>query len=377
MHHLVTFSLRRPGATLGLIVLVTLGLGAGALRLETEAGYRAFLGADHPAVRALDATAQRFGGGLPFAAVWSCGESRACDSVFDPRSLAMAHAVARGLEATAGVRRVDGPATSPLLAPVFLELPEVRRLAPDGVPVDELDELAERARRDPTWVGQIVSADGRAGALLVHLESSDPRLGADALAELRRRLEPWENEGFVFHLVGGPVEFVVAGAELASDVARIVPLMVALVAIVLVLLFRSWLDAAVALVSVGAAVAWTLGLMGWLGWPQNSLTQALPPLVLVIGVCDAMHVLAGYVSRSAARVGASREERERALHEVAREVGLPCLVTTLTTAAGFISFAASGLPSFARFGWIAAFGVGAALVLCFSLLPILTASTLR
>ena len=76
-----------------------------------------------------------------------------------------------------------------------------------------------------------------------------------------------------------------------------------LVAAVLVLLFRSWLDAAVALVSVGAAVAWTLGLMGWLGWPQNSLTQALPPLVLVIGVCDAMHVLAGYVSRTAARAG--------------------------------------------------------------------------
>ncbi len=53
------------------------------------------------------------------------------------------------------------------------------------------------------------------------------------------------------------------------------------------------------------------------------------------------------------------------------QVGAPCLLTTLTTAAGFASFAVSGLESFSRFGWIAAFGVVAALLLSFTLLPIL------
>ncbi|MDJ0849449.1 MAG: efflux RND transporter permease subunit [Myxococcota bacterium] len=372
MHAIARTSLRRPAATLALLALVTLGLGSGALRLESEAGYRAFLGAEHPALRELDAFVERFGGGLPFAAVWSCRESSACASVFDRASLAMAHDVARSLEATPGVRRVDGPATSGLLAPVLFELPEARTLFGDGEPHPELDALAGHALRAPSWVGQIVSGDGQSGALLVHLESSDARVGARVLHRLRALLAPHEARGFVFHLVGGPVEFVVAGDELARNTARIVPLMVVLVALVLALLFRSWLEAGVALLCVGAAVAWTLGLMGWLGWPQNSLTQALAPLVLVIGVCDAMHVLAGYATALGDGRAASRREREDAMQAVARQVGGPCLLTTLTTAAGFASFAVSGLASFVRFGWVAAFGVCAALLLTFTLLPILT-----
>jgi hypothetical protein len=46
-------------------------------------------------------------------------------------------------------------------------------------------------------------------------------------------------------------------------------------------------------------------------------------------------------------------------------------MTSLTTAAGFASFATSDLESFVRFGLIAAFGVMAALLLTFTLLPLL------
>jgi len=364
---LATLSLKHPGATLAFALLATLVLGSGLLRLESQAGYRAFLGDDHPALRALDATAERFGGGLPFAAVWSCAESPACESVFDASSLEMAHAVTRTLEATPGVRRVDGPATSPLLFSGFLELPKARRLAADGKPAADIAALAERARQDPLWAGQIVSPDGVSGALLIYLAGSDTSEGAAALDALRRALAPYEETGFRFHLVGGPVEFVVAGAELADNTAKIVPLMLAVVAAVIVLLFRTWSHAAVSLVSVGAAVAWTLGLMGWLGWPQNSFSQALPPLILVIGVCDAMHLLAAAAGRGAQ----DRETRELAMIAAARDVGTPCLLTTLTTAAAFASFAVTGLESFVRFGWIAAFGVCAALLLCFTLLPVL------
>jgi predicted RND superfamily exporter protein len=370
MWRLTGLSLRHPAATLALLGVATLTLGAGAARLDTDAGYRAFLGSGHPAVRELDAFVARFGGGLPFAAVWSCAESPACESVFDADSLAMAHAVARRLEATPGVRRVDGPATSPLLAPVLFELPQARRLAPEGVPVEGLEALAARAVEDPTWVGQLVSADGAAGALLVHLESSDGAAGVAALRVLRELLMPWEARGFRFHLVGGPVEFVVAGGELARHTARLVPVMVALVAAVLVVLLRSWAVAALTLASVGTAVIWTLGLQGWLGWPQNSLSQVLAPLVLVIGVCDAMHVAASYASQLVRRPDAGPAERGEVLLGVVGRVGGPCLMTTLTTAAGFASFAVSGLESFVRFGWIAAAGVVAALVVSFTLLPI-------
>jgi hypothetical protein len=360
---LTALTLRRRGLACAVLAVVTLLAVLGIRRLESAVGYRSLLGERHPVVRELDAFVERFGGGLPLVAVWSCPESP-CDGALDARSLRMAHAVARALEGVAGVRRVDSPATSPLVAPELFDLPRARRLAPDGTPVSDLAELAPVALADPLWVRQLVSEDGQAGAVLVHLAGSDSATSTRVHAALVAALAPWEREGFRFHLVGGPVEFVVAGGELERSTARIVPVMVALVALTLVVLFRSVTAAVLSLVTVGLAVLWTLGLAGWLGWPQTTLSQALAPLLLVVGVCHGIHFLA--------RLAAEPPERERrdALRHVSAELASPCLMTSVTTAAGFGSLAVRGLESIARFGALAAIGVFAALVLTFTVLPL-------
>ncbi len=364
MTALARFSIGNPRWVLFLLGGITLLLGAGLPRLETEVGYRAFLGKRHPAVVELDAFVSRFGAGLPMAAVWSCGESSPCESVFDEASLRMAHRVASALVAVPGVQRVDSPATTRLLAPARFGLPRARRLAPEGRPAEDIDVLAVRALLDATWVHQIVSADGRSGAVLVTLESSDGRTSRRVFDALSRALDEERVAGFEFALVGGPVEFVVAGDELQHHTARLIPLLLALVAAVLLLLFRTWLPAAISLAAVGLAVLWTFGLLGWLRWPLNSLTSALAPLILVIGVCDAIHVLARF---AAEEVTGRVDERILA---ACSEVGPTCALTTLTTAAGFASFAGTGLESVARFGLSAAFGVLVTLFPSFKLLPI-------
>lgn len=366
---LTTACLRAPRVSAALLLLATGILLAGIPRVQTEAGYRAFLGADHPVIQRLDRLTARFGGGLPFAAVYSCTGSAPCETALDPTALAMAHRVTRALEAVPGVARVDGPATSPLMVRPVLGLPEARQLAPDGRPAADLAALSQSALRDSTWVGQIVSEDGLAGAVVISLASSDPALGVRALDALRRALLPEEAAGFEFDLVGGPVEFVVAGGELERATAQMIPVMVLLTGIVLALLFRRPAPALVALVGVGVAVVWTQGMLGWIGFAQNSLTQVLPPLVLVIGVCDTIHLLAAYAAALGAGA-ATIADRKAAMHEAVAAVGRPCLFTTLTTVAGFVSFLASDLASFGRFGLIAAWGVSAALILSFTLVPL-------
>ncbi len=364
MTALARFSLAHPRWVLFLLGGVTLLLGAGLPRLNTEVGYRAFLGERHPAIVELDAFVARFGAGLPMAAVWTCGESSACESVFDEASLRMAHGVTSALVSVPGVRRVDSPATTGLLASSRFGLPRARQLAPEGTPAEDIDALAARALTDATWVHQIVSADGRSGAVLVTLESSDGKTSRRVFDALSRVLDEARVAGFEFALVGAPVEFVVAGDELQRHTVRIIPLMLALVAAMLLMLFRSWHPAAISLAVVGIAVLWTFGLLGWLRWPLNSFTSALAPLILVIGVCDAIHVLARL---SAEQVTDRGDERILA---ACREVGPTCALTTLTTAAGFASFAGTELESLARFGLSAAFGVLVALLLSFTLLPI-------
>lgn len=369
MRRLTHLSLQHRALTLVLVLASVAAAGAGLLRLTSDVGYRAFLGADHPSVRTFDAFLERYGAGLPMLAVWSCDESP-CRSVFDPAALEMASSVVDSIEGAPFVRGVTSPATAPLLLATSLGL-VVRHLVEDGAPSTDREGLAARAIRDPAWRGRLVSPDGRTGAIVVDVRSSRGEAATAVYRTLDRALAPFEARGWKFHRAGGPVEFVVAGAELADATARMVPVMVALVGGTLLVCFRSLPAAAAALATAGVAVLWMMGLHGATDWPQNSFSQTLPPLLLVIGVSDAIHLVARYANAVDGSRATSRAERCGLLEGIAGDVGPACAMTSLTTAAGFASFHASHLESFQRFGMIAAFGVIAALLLTFSLLPVL------
>jgi hypothetical protein len=260
---------------------------------------------------------------------------------------------------------VDGPATSPLLVAELFDLPRARQLAPEGAPAPDLGELIPRALADPLWVGQIVAPDGRAGALLVTLADSSSETAERAVDAALAAIARFEGRGLGFALAGGPVEFVVAGRDLDRQAQRLVPAIVLLVGALVWLAFRSLPLALLALAGVGVALLAAVGLQGWLGWPRTSFFQVLPPLLLTIGVCYGIHLLAATAERLP--LAASRGE---AVADAIRSVARPCLYTALTTAAGFASFHTSGLQSLVRFGWIAAFGVMASLLVTFTLLPV-------
>ncbi len=372
MHRLASLSLAHPRAALLLLAALTAALGAGALRVRSESGYRAFLGAQHPVVRELEAISQRFGSGVPFAITYRCGAGAACANALDADGLALAYDLATKLAAIPGVARVESPATSALLAPALFELPRARHLLEAGVPPNDSAELRERAFADPLWLGQLVSADGTMGALLVQLEDASSATAERSVDAALAATLPWQARGVVFALVGGPVEFVVAGRELEQQANALVPVIVVLVGAVVAFALRALLPALLALVCVGVALLWTLGLQGWLAIPRTSFFQVLPPLMLTIGVCYGIHLISAYAERLGA-IGCAQARdsaREATLLAACTSVSRACLYTALTTAAGFASFHTSGLESLVRFGWIAAFGVMAALVATFSLLPI-------
>jgi uncharacterized protein len=366
MHHLTRLALAHRAVAGVALAAITAVLALGALRIETDVGYRSLLGRHHPSVERLDVFLERFGGGFPLAAVYRCADTLHCDSVFDPAAIAMAARVAAALEDVPALRHVESIATAPLRVPDGDGGAITRHFA-DAAP-ELRPELAQRALRDSLWPRHLLGDDGRVGAIVMEVASSSSADNVAAYEALDAALAPLEAEGWRFARVGGPVEFVVAGAELQADTARLIPAMLALIAAVVLALFRSVPVTAAALATVGLAVLWAFGFMGWMGWPQNSITQALAPLLLVIGVCDVLHVLSRYASDATERPDAPRAAL---LEDVARDVGPACVATSVTTAAAFASFATSGLESFVRFGFTAAFGVIAALGLCFCLLPLL------
>jgi predicted RND superfamily exporter protein len=339
VYRLTRLSLSYPRATLVVLGFVTLLLASGLPRLRTAFGYRVLIGDDHPAIQAIDGLIERFGGGLPMMIAWECGDGHPCESVFDRTSLSMAHAVAEALAPIDGIQNVQGPANAGLLVPDANGF-AIRRFVENGEPVSDAAALAVRALDDPLWVGSLVSENGRVGVILVQPTDTTTQNEVRTVEVIEEILAP----SFTVLVIG----------------------------LVLLALSRSWQSVAVALGSMGVALAWTYGLLGWLDWPQDGILEVLAPLILVVGVCDGIHLLSRYSAELDVRMSPFQEDDPTgAMLEAARDVGPPCLITTLTTAAAFLSFTTSTLDTFVRFGAISAFGVAACLVLTFTLLPIL------
>ncbi len=354
-----------------MVVLLVLVLGVALLAsriptLRAETGYRAYLGNEHPTVIRLDQFIDDFGGGLPIIATWSCEQSAACETVFDSSSLAMAHSVVRDLSSRSDIIRIESPATTQLWVSEGDSFGG-RTLYDGKQPASDIAALAARAVADPLWRGLLVSPDGLVGAIVLELSSSHSDTATGVLSALEGALEPFRALGFQFYIVGQPAQLAQTDAELAADSQRLIPLMIALIAVVVFVLFRSWQMVAASLATVGLSTGSTMGFQAALGWPTNALTETLPPLILVIALSDSVHILAEYAKHRVRGVSV----RPEAFLLAARRVGPACLVTSLTTAVGFISFTTSSLESFVRFGTVAAFGMVVALLLSFTVLPIL------
>ncbi len=375
MYHLTRLSLAYPKTTIAILLAITAFLGAGLPNVRSEYGYRVLVGDEHPSIRALDALIEQFGGGLPVQIAWECGEGRPCKDVFDEPSLRMADAITSELAGAEGVRDVIGPANAPLLVSQTGGF-AVRRLVENQLVAKDPEDLRQRALGDKMWSGRLVSNDASVGVVVVQPADTRPSTDRLVVTNIQSVLIPFEEQGFRFYIAGDAAEQYLGGRDLAESNTQLVPLAILVIGGMLYFLSRSWSQTLAVLATMGATLLWTFGLLGWLNWPRDGILEVIAPLLLIVGVCDSMHLLARLEDlRMQEPAGKDDPEsigaRRRRISEAARDVGGACTFTTLTDAGAFASVSTSALDTFVRFGLIAAFGVLAALILSFSLLPLL------
>ena len=361
--------LRAPVLACTVLGILTALLGAGAMRLEPEFGYRPLLGNSHPSIQELDGFIETFGGGFPLLIVWECSGNAPCKSALDVHALAMANTVYHDLIDVQGVQGVHSPANT--LIPVATDhgFAQKRAWENDG-PAEDLEVLTKQATADPMWIGTLISQDASVGSIVVHLRDSRSSTMEHVVDAIDVSLDPFREMGFEYHLAGHPIESVIAGRDLAKSTNALTPLTALIIAAVVLGLTRSWLAVGITMGGMGVSLVWTFGALGWLGWPQDSVLQVLAPLILIVGVCDAVHLLSRYAFHAAASPDRSRVAREKAVRASVADVAAPCVVTTMTTGGAFLSFLTSDLATFVRFGVISALGVAACLIVTFTLVPI-------
>ncbi len=233
-----------------------------------------------------------------------------------------------------------------------------RPLLPSGTRDPEsLKQALSDALANPLIVGNFVSKAGDATALMVTLRPPDTEHNFDAEvnAALNKALAS-EFDSFTQLFQIGPSRInTELNDALLDDLQFLGPLSAGLLVLTLLLFMGSIFGALLPLVSAGLSLAWTFGLMGLLGIPLNILSAMLPSLVIVIGATEDTHLLAAWFH--SLRDPESNNSRRQTTRLMMRRVGVPMLLTVLTTALGFAANIFSDISMIRDFALASTFAI--------------------
>ncbi|MCR9940882.1 efflux RND transporter permease subunit [Vibrio owensii] len=157
--------------------------------------------------------------------------------------------------------------------------------------------------------------------------------------------------------------FMTAAQE---DSSTLVPTMLLVIMVFLTIMLRSFLSVVATLIVIIGSVMATMGLSGWAGMFLSTATVNVPTLVMTLAVADCVHVIT--TMRHSMQNGFSKA------HSIERSISLnfmPILITSVTTAIGFLMMNMSDSPVLRDFGNLSALGVMIACFLSVTLLPAL------
>ncbi len=363
-------ALRRPLLTLLLVCLGTVAVAAGLFRLEIRTDGSAIVPRGDPVVmRTLRDRAAFSDADLIILLVSAKPGGPPVASPAGFRFLRRSH---RELRRLPGVNLLGVHSLADLVEPPAGKAIQI--LTPlDTIPADPAGfaALLARIRAIPAAEGLFLSRDGRAAPIYLPVDA-----GADR-REVIRWIESWRASRaaapFELRITGPVAAEAVLGETVLHELYRLVPLMVAAVALLLWVSLRTPMGVIVPLAQVLATLLWTLGLMGWAGVPVTLVTTILPVLLMAMAMTDEIH-LHERVQHRLAGIPAAVPARERLRQATERsfaDLSAPLVLTSLTTAAGFYSFLGDSMAPLRDLGLFAGSGLLLAMVFTFSLVPAL------
>ncbi|MDD4280728.1 MAG: MMPL family transporter [Candidatus Methanofastidiosa archaeon] len=357
-----TFSERRPYHVLALIALVTVILGAGMASITMEAGMNAFLPEDDDAIEATMLLSEAFGGDTYEIALVT-GDI-------------VTYEVLHAIEALQETLRTDSLLSDYVLSSTsMLDLLVQSGAIEPGVSPQTVTLVQHALERDaaspePRIVGMYISEGFDATRVMIQVV---PDLGQEDMYTLVERLRACigalagEEETLKIGITGPYSQTIDNLAAMESENLFLFVAAGIFVLLVLFAIFRGISDMLFPFLTIGIALVWILGIIGYLSIPFTMMFVALAPLLLGIAVDYAIHIVFRY-----------REERDEG-KDVAEALGT-CLMNTgtavflsaITTIFGFSSFFISDLPPIRNFGLLAVLGIFFSFVLVVTMLPALT-----
>jgi predicted RND superfamily exporter protein len=232
-----------------------------------------------------------------------------------------------------------------------------------------LKSLADKIQRWPMLVGNMVSRDGKATAMLVRYgrdlrEAKRNKIYHSLMETIEATPSPHQ-EVFVAGMTA--IEVCISEA-IVGDLKRLIPMVYIVVILCLWLSFQRLLGVLLPLLTVVVSTLWAMGLMALLDIPLDPLSGNLPVLLTAVGTAYTIHILFHFLHNAH-----RSEDRNEALVRAVSQVGYAVIMAGLTTMGGFASLGVSEVVPIRRYGLFSAFGTGVALLCSVTLIPAILA----
>ena len=343
------FLLRRRLLVVVVHVAAALAMLPGMLQIETDNSPDIFFDRDAGALHQYEKFREDFGGGQSLRVALSG------HGLWTRRGLAWLGQLEKQTIALPGVQTAVGLAA--FYRWHMLEWPPPK-------PTIFRSQLVEK---DLEFFSGLVSPDGNTITMLVVLADISPGEERRLLYQLNDLISqpPPDIRGC---LSGLPVLHMAMDRSLVEMASRFLPILVFSAVLFLVIVFRRLWDVVVPLFFTFVCQSILFGILGYARVRLNLVTIILAPLLFVVTLATAVHLLMHF--------RALRQQRETgvdAVIETYRIKGLPVLWTGITTLTAFGSLALAGLPPLRTVGIWSALGIAIMMILAFTFYPFLLA----
>lgn len=359
---LMSLSTSRPRLMMGLMLVLTLGLGALIPQIQIDTDPENMLPDDQP-----DRVFHRAVKGdfalYDFIVVGVVNETHP-DGVFNQTTLARVHELTRAIERIEGVVRHEVLSLA-TVDDVRSDGPGIVRFAwmmqnpptTDGA----VQQIREATQRQPMLRGTLVSEDDQAVGIYVPIvsKSESHRISE----EIKTIIADFAGDE-QYYITGLPVAEETFGVEMFIQMGIAAPLAGLMVFFMLWFFFRSFALITSPMLVALATVIMTMGLLIGLGFPVHIMSSMIPIFLMPIAVVDSVHILSEFADEYRAT-----EDRYGSLRQVMHSLFTPMLYTSLTSGVGFASLAFAPIPPVRVFGLFVAFGIVLAFVLTILFIP--------
>ena len=231
----------------------------------------------------------------------------------------------------------------------------------------EIEKLKKDVAANKMISGRIVAEDSSAALIMAELK--DKEIDRQELYQkVQAIVEPYRtsNSSENIYIAGQPVVEGTLAHLMPQDMRKMIPIVIFVILFVLFLTLHSFKSTLLTMIVVLFSTIWAFGSMSALGIPIYAVSTMIPVMLIALGVADGIHLLSHLNQEIKAQPQRSKIEL---IKDMQQQLWKPVVMTSITTAAGFLSLLTSDVLPIRYFGLFTAVGVISAMFFSLIMIP--------